>query len=376
MFQLQLSGVSVDYGSHRVVTDLSLALPQGAIGCLLGPSGCGKTTVLRAIAGFEPVAAGEIRLDRELVSDARTHVPPERRHVGMVFQGHALFPHLRVAENVAFGLRGVPGGEREGRVRELLATVGLERLARKYPHELSGGQQQRVALARALAPRPRLLLLDEPFSNLDVDLRERLSLEVRGILKRFAATAILVTHDQHEAFAMADEIGVMNEGRIDQWATPYDLYHRPTTQFVADFVGQGVFVAGQVVGEREVQIELGRLPARVPADCGPGCADCPEGCRVAVLLRPDDVVHDEDAPVRAEVVAKAFRGAEFLYTLRLESGVRVLSLVPSHHDHAVGERIGIRLDVDHVVVFHEPRHGHGHAAPAAPAPPATRPAGS
>jgi iron(III) transport system ATP-binding protein len=372
MFQLQLSGVSVDYGSHRVVSDLALALPQGAIGCLLGASGCGKTTVLRAIAGFEPVVRGAIRLHGELVSDPRTHVPPERRQVGMVFQGHALFPHLRVAENVAFGLRGVPAAERDGRVRELLATVGLDRLARSYPHELSGGQQQRVALARALAPRPRLLLLDEPFSNLDVDLRERLSLEVREILKRFGATAILVTHDQHEAFAMADEIGVMNEGRIEQWATPYELYHRPATQFVADFVGQGVFLAGHVVGECEVEIELGRLPARVPEDCGPGCADCPDGCRVAVLLRPDDVVHDEDARVRAEVVAKAFRGAEFLYTLRLASGVRVLSLVPSHHDHAVGEQIGIRLDVDHVVVFHEPRHGHGHAA--APVPPATRPA--
>jgi iron(III) transport system ATP-binding protein len=356
MIQLELSDVSVDYGSHRVVTDLSLALPHGAIGCLLGPSGCGKTTVLRAIAGFEPVAHGEIRLGGGVVSDRRTHVPPEHRRVGMVFQGHALFPHLRVAENVAFGLRGVPAGERAARVADLLGTMGLEQLGRSYPHELSGGQQQRVALARALAPRPTLLLLDEPFSNLDVDLRERLSLEVRDILKRFGATAILVTHDQHEAFAMADEIGVMRDGRIEQWATAYDLYHRPATQFVADFVGQGVFLAGQVVGEREVEIELGRLPARVPADCGPGCADCPDGCRVSVLLRPDDVVHDEGAPTRAEVVAKAFRGAEFLYTLRLASGVRVLSLVPSHHDHAIGERIGIRLVVDHVVVFHEPRH--------------------
>jgi iron(III) transport system ATP-binding protein len=362
MLQLQLSDVSVDYGSHRAVTELCLGLPQGSIGCLLGPSGCGKTTVLRAVAGFEPVVGGEIRLHGEVVSAPRAHVPPERRRIGMVFQGHALFPHLRVAENVAFGLRGLPSSEREARVKELLATVGLERLGRKYPHELSGGQQQRVALARALAPRPELLLLDEPFSNLDVDLRERLSLEVREILKRFGATAVLVTHDQHEAFAMADEVGVMNEGRIEQWAPAYDLYHRPATQFVADFVGQGVFLDGQVVGAGEVQIELGRLPAHVPEDCGPGCADCPDGCRVSVLLRPDDVVHDEEAPTRAEVVAKAFRGAEFLYTLRLPSGVRVLSLVPSHHDHAVGERIGIRLDVDHVVVFHGPRHGHAGAA--------------
>jgi iron(III) transport system ATP-binding protein len=355
MIQLELRGVSVDYGRHRAVSEVSLALAQGAIGCLLGPSGCGKTTVLRAIGGFEPVIRGEILLNGEVVSAPGVHVAPERRRIGMVFQAHALFPHLRVGENVAFGLRELAPGERDARVAELLATVGLERLGRKYPHELSGGQQQRVALARALAPRPKLLLLDEPFSNLDVDLRERLSIEVREILKRFGATAILVTHDQHEAFAMADDIGVMSEGRIEQWASPYDLYHRPATQFVADFVGQGVFVDGQVVGEREVEIELGRLPARVPDDCRPGCAECDDGCRVSVLLRPDDVVHDEAAPLQAEVVAKAFRGAEFLYTLRLASGVRVLSLVPSHHDHAIGERIGIRLDVDHVVVFHAPR---------------------
>jgi len=354
---LELDSVSHAYGSNEVVKDLSFSLHQGAIGCLLGPSGCGKTTVLRAIAGFERVLRGEIRLNGVVVSNTATHVPPERRRIGMVFQDHALFPHLRVAENIGFGLRGMSEGERAARVAELLTTVGLGRLARKYPHELSGGQQQRVALARALAPRPKLLLLDEPFSNLDVDLRERLSLEVRDILKRSGTTAVLVTHDQHEAFAMADEIGVMREGRIEQWARPYDLYHRPANPFVADFVGQGVLVTGHVVSEREVDIELGRLSASIPGECGPGCTACQGGCRVSVLLRPDDVLHDEAAPTRAQVVAKAFRGAEFLYTLKLPSGVRVLSLVPSHHDHAMGEWIGVRLAADHVVVFHEPEGG-------------------
>jgi iron(III) transport system ATP-binding protein len=351
---LQVEGVSISYGAHAAVRDVSLQVGPGAIGCLLGPSGSGKTTLLRAVAGFERVERGEIRIEGRVVSSPRMHVQPEQRHVGMVFQEHALFPHLCVADNVGFGLRRLSARERATRVAELLATVGLASVARRYPYELSGGQRQRVALARALAPRPALLLLDEPFSNLDVELRERLSLEVRVILKRYGATAVLVTHDQHEAFAMADEIGVMHDGRIEQWASPYDLYHRPATQFVADFVGQGVFLDGQVVGEREVEIELGRLPARVPDDCRPGCAECEDGCRVSVLLRPDDVVHDEAAPVQAEVVAKAFRGAEFLYTLRLAGGTEVLSLVPSHHDHGIGERIGIRLDVDHVVVFHAP----------------------
>jgi iron(III) transport system ATP-binding protein len=367
---LELDRVSHAYGRSEVVHALSLSLPRGAIGCLLGPSGSGKTTVLRVIAGFEPVSGGELRLNGAVVSAPSVCVPPERRSVGVVFQEHALFPHLRVAENVGFGLRAVPDRERARRVGELLETVGLGGLARKWPHELSGGQQQRVALARALAPRPSLLLLDEPFSSLDVDLRERLSLEVREVLKRAGTTAILVTHDQREAFAMADEIGVMRDGRIEQWARPYDLYHRPASRFVADFVGEGVLVPGRVASEREVEFELGRLAAALPEGCGARCARSGGPCRVSVLLRPDDVVHDEAARVRARVAAKAFRGAEFLYTLELPSGARVLSLVPSHHDHAVGEAIGIRLDVDHVVVFHEPEA----EAADAPAPPATRPA--
>ncbi|MBI5069596.1 MAG: ABC transporter ATP-binding protein [Deltaproteobacteria bacterium] len=349
---LELDGVSVAFGGHTVVAGLSFSLEAGRIGCLLGPSGCGKTTALRAIAGFERLAAGEVRLGGDRLGGPGVHLPPEQRRIGMVFQEHALFPHLTVAENVAFGLRGQEPPRRARRVSELLATIGLERQGGRYPHELSGGQQQRVALARALAPGPRLVLLDEPFASLDADLRERLSLEVRELLAAAGATAVLVTHDQHEAFAMADQVGVMREGRLVQWGRPYDLYHRPGSPFVADFVGQGVFVPGRVVGDGQVEIELGRLRAQAPAPCPR--SGCEGGCRVSVLLRPDDVVHDEGAPLRARVVAKAFRGAEFLYTLETAGGSRLLSLVPSHHDHAVGESIGIRLDVDHVVAFHQP----------------------
>ena len=351
MSLLELKNISHAYGSHAVVSDLSCSLGQGTIGCLLGPSGCGKTTVLRAIAGFEQVSRGEIHLNGAVVSSPGRHVAPEQRRIGMVFQDYALFPHLSVADNIRFGLRQASDAERRARVEELLVTVGLAGADGKYPHELSGGQQQRVALARALAPKPQLLLLDEPFSNLDVDLRERLSLEVRDILKQAGITAVLVTHDQHEAFAVADEIGIMHEGRIQQWDTPYNLYHRPANRFVADFVGQGVFLQGDVLNAHEVRIELGTLAGSIPTDCGVGCAACGKGCHVSVLLRPDDIVHDDTAATQAEVVAKAFRGAEFLYTLKLPSGVRLLSLVPSHHNHAIGEKIGIRLDVDHVVVF-------------------------
>jgi iron(III) transport system ATP-binding protein len=236
-------------------------------------------------------------------------------------------------------------------VNELAELAGIAGLLHKYPHELSGGQQQRVALARALAPRPELLLLDEPFSNLDTGLRERLSLEVREIIKASGATAVLVTHDQHEAFAMADEVGVMHEGRIEQWDQAWNLYHRPANRFVADFVGQGVFLPARVLGPTQVEIELGVLDGAIPHECRSGCDLCGKGCSADVLLRPDDVVHDDAAPTKAEVVHKAFRGAEILYTLKLESGREVLALVPSHHNHALGERIGIRLDVDHVIAF-------------------------
>jgi iron(III) transport system ATP-binding protein len=265
----------------------------------------------------------------------------------MVFQNYALFPHLSVAANIGFGLQQLPSAARNRRVAELLDLVGLPSEAGKYPHELSGGQQQRVALARALAPRPRLLLLDEPFSSLDVDLRERLAAEVRAILRAEGTTAILVTHDQHEAFAMADEVGVMQHGRICQWDTPYNLYHRPGNRFVADFVGQGAFVRGEVLAGGAIRIELGVLH-----DAGANSATARKiGDPVSVLLRPDDIVHDDASEVTAQVVSKAFRGAEFLYTLRLDNGEAVLSLVPSHHDHAPGERIGIRLDVNHIVAF-------------------------
>nr|WP_241673041.1 ABC transporter ATP-binding protein [Lacisediminimonas profundi] len=335
---------------QEVVHGLSFSLPRGEIGCLLGPSGCGKTTVLRAIAGFENLIDGRILIGGQELSNSRSTAPPESRHVGVVFQDYALFPHLSVAENVGFGLRKLSTGERADRVQQLLSMAGLRNHASKYPHELSGGQQQRVALARALAPRPQLLLLDEPFSNLDIDLRERLAGEVRDILKELGTTAVLVTHDQHEAFAIADQIGVMQSGRIVQWDTAYNLYHKPADRFVADFIGQGVFATGSVDRSRQcVNIELGSLPLWQGMEyCSTDGKDAPQ---VDVLLRADDVLYDDSSPLQAEVVRKAFRGAQFLYTLKLPSGQTVLALVPSHHDHAIGDKIGIRLAADHVVTF-------------------------
>ena len=340
---LAISGLRHAYGSNEVIRGLSLTLNKGTIGCLLGASGCGKTTVLRCIAGFEPVQAGEIALNGQIVSQRGELLPTEARHVGMVFQDYALFPHLTVGENIAFGVRHGDRAARAHRVDEVLDIVRLGELRDKYPDELSGGQQQRIALARALAPRPDLLLLDEPFSNLDVEFRAQLSVEVREILKQQNTTAILVTHDQHEAFNLADEIGIMRDGAIEQWDTPYRLYHEPVSRYVAEFVGQGVFLPGTVLAPGHIRLELGVFQAST--------SDWPQGTEVDVLLRPDDILHDDASPLQAQVLHKAFRGAEFLYTLQLLGGGRVVSLVPSHHNHAIGEKIGIRLEIDHLVAF-------------------------
>ncbi|MCW5604089.1 MAG: ABC transporter ATP-binding protein, partial [Burkholderiales bacterium] len=304
--QLEVAGIRHGYNGHPVLNAVSFSLERGSIGCVLGPSGCGKTTLLRCIAGFEQIGAGSIRLRGGEVSRPGHTLPPEQRKVGIVFQDYALFPHLTVQANIAFGLQQVDRSLHAGRIAELLDMIGMLHAARRYPHELSGGQQQRVALARALAPQPELLLLDEPFSNLDVELRERLGIEVRDILKQLGITAVLVTHDQHDAFAIADEIGIMYQGRIEQWDTPYSLYHKPATRFTADFIGQGMFLPGTVLDENRIRLELGTLQGAAHG--------WPHGSVVDVLLRPDDILHDDASPLQAQVLHKAFRGAEFLYT--------------------------------------------------------------
>jgi iron(III) transport system ATP-binding protein len=349
---LHLSQLSVHYpgAARAAVQSVSFTLAAGGIGVLIGPSGCGKTTLLRAIAGLEPVSAGRVTLGGQQLAGTGAHVPAEQRRIGMVFQDYALFPHLSVERNVAFGLRGLAPGAAQERVDECLERVGLAGLRKRYPHELSGGQQQRVALARALAPAPRLLLLDEPFSSLDVDLRERLAYEVRDILKAAGATALFVTHDQLEAFAIGDTIGVMRDGFLHQWDDAFALYHRPATRFVAEFIGHGVFLPAQLVGEGggvAVDTPVGRL--HDPREC-PLPDAYPQGA-CELLLRADDIVHDDHAPTQATILRRAFRGAQFLYTLQLDSGHTVMALVPSHHDHAIGDRIGIRAEVDHVVTF-------------------------
>jgi iron(III) transport system ATP-binding protein len=343
---LKLDNIAIQYQDTRVVDGLSLTLKTGQIGCLLGPSGCGKTSILRAIAGFEPISQGQISLRDEKVSQVNHQVSAEQRRISVVFQDFALFPHLNVTDNIAFGLHRLTRIHKQAKVEQMLELVGLEKHRHHFPYQLSGGQQQRVALARAMAPEPDLLLLDEPFSSLDAELRDDLATEIRQILKRANTTALMVTHDQHEAFAMADVIGVLTQGKLHQWDDAYKLYHKPASRFVADFIGNGVFLAANLVENDILDTGLGRfnLPAGHPYKTEQN---------LELLVRPDDIVHCDNSIHWGTVKSKAFKGAHILYELEINNQRRetVLCLAPSHHDHKIGERFGIRLDLAHLIVF-------------------------
>ena len=340
---IELSGVSLTYpnAAEPALHDLSLDVKEGATLSVLGPSGCGKTTVLRAIAGFEHPQTGEIRIAGRVVCDGKQCVPPEERGVGMVFQDYALFPHLTVAQNVAFGLRHLEPRAAADTIAHTLDLVGLTGLAERYPHELSGGQQQRVAIARALAPKPVVLLLDEPFSNLDPDMRGQMREEVQEILRRTGITAVLVTHDHDEAFAMADRIAVLNRGRLEQIDDPESIYHTPATPFVANFVGQADFLPGRVENGK-IRTEVGVFE---------NVTGHPSGTAVEIMIRPDDV-HIAPAPHgTAQIAGRQFRGSENLYTVLLSSGQYLHSSETSTTVLPIGTPVELKLEATHVVTF-------------------------
>jgi len=295
--QLELDQVGVTLGDTPVVQQVSFSLGEGDIGCLLGPSGCGKTTLLRTIAGFQAPSEGRVHIAGEVMATPTQQTSPEHRRIGMVFQDLALFPHMNVRRNVAFGMKGMKKSAINERVDELLELVGLQSFANSYPHQLSGGQQQRVALIRAMAPRP---------------------------------------------------IGVIKDGRLCQWDNAYDLYHKPQDRFVADFIGEGVFVCGNTLENNRIQTELGIIEGELSNRYD-------VGTQIELLVRPDDLRHDETSPTRATVIAKDFRGADHLYTLRMPGSTRLLCLAPSHLNHDVGEQFGVRLQLDHLMIFEQQR---------------------
>jgi iron(III) transport system ATP-binding protein len=318
--------ITKSFGGTAVVDGVSLEVAPGQILALLGPSGCGKTTTLRLIAGFEQVDSGSIHIDGQEVANGRshTHVPPEKRRAGMVFQDYAIFPHLSVADNVAFGL---PRGKtRQNQVEEMLAFVGLAGLGARMPHELSGGQQQRVALARALAPRPAVLLLDEPFSNLDAALRQSVRQEVKGLLKASGTTAVFVTHDQEEALFLGDRVAVMNAGRLEQAGTPEAIFHAPRTRFVAEFMGHSTFIPG-IVTAGGVDTPLG-FQAHTTT-LAPGTA-------VSMMARPDDVKLTADPAGQSRILSRQFQGIAFIYRVALPDG----SVVDSWQSHKIDFPLG------------------------------------
>lgn len=340
---LSVTDLHCKYETNHIVKSTSFTLHPGEIGCLLGPSGCGKTTILRAIAGFQAIAQGEIKVDGKLIANQKHAQPPEKRSVGMVFQDYALFPHLSVLENVMFGLNRKDKNAQQ-KAFNMLEIVQLKHLSERYPHELSGGQQQRIALARALAPSPKLILLDEPFSNLDTELRRSLSLEVREILKAQNTSAILVTHDQEEAFTVADKIGVMMDGKIQQWGSPYDLYHEPANRQIASFIGKGSLLPARVESGHTVSSELGMATSVHPLIHK-------TGEEVDLLVRPEDIVASQDSPLMAEITKKHFLGASCFYELKLPSGELVSTVLSSHLNFELGDNIGIRFAADHIVTF-------------------------
>ena len=329
-----------------VLQDVSLRIEPGAMVCLLGPSGCGKTTLLRLIAGFETPDAGTIHLSGEQVSRPGRVVAPEKRQIGMVFQDYALFPHLTVAQNIVFGLFRRSAAHRQRRLADLLQLVGLEDMAARYPHELSGGQQQRVALARALAPDPQLLLLDEPFSNLDVNLRRQLRQEMQEVLRRTDMTTVLVTHDQEEALSLADTLAILDQGRVVQVDTPEAVVQRPCSRFVAEFLALGHFLAGEIRDNRIVT-EMGAI------HLGPGTTTVPDGHRRVDLLIPPECLAlcDNGHGARARVMQVIFQGTRKLYTVRLPSGARLQGICAHDTPLQTGAQINVRYEPTVLIAF-------------------------
>lgn len=338
---LSVKNINKRHGKHlSVAENISFRINDGQLGALIGPSGCGKTTMLRMIAGFEKPDSGSINICGNQAFTSQKNIVPEKRHTGMVFQDYALFPHLTVYENITFG----PSKNSKKEIEKLITMTGLSGNEKKYPHELSGGQQQRVALARALAPKPGLLLMDEPFSNLDVSLRETLSEEVRYILNEFGITGLLVTHNQHEAFAMADQIGVMKDGALLQWDTADNLYYKPASYDVARFVGEGSFINGNLNASGIVDSEMGSFTDKRLDDLN-------DLKSVKLFIRPEDVYINHESSYKAKLVKSHFRGPGRFHTFELPSGDPITCLDKCPKQLELNKDYGISVCDEKVTFF-------------------------
>jgi iron(III) transport system ATP-binding protein len=345
---LRVEDVSKEYGVEAAVEDLSFAVEDGELLTLLGPSGCGKTTTLRLLAGLEQPTTGTISIAGEQVADPTTALAPEDRSIGMVFQDFALFPHLTVRENIAFGISEMPEATQEARVEELLELVDMPGMGDRSPDQLSGGQQQRVALARSLAPEPDILLLDEPFSNLDVRLRVEMREEVRRILKAAGVTAVSVTHDQEEALSISDRVAVMHDGTVEQIGPPGQVFQHPRSRFVASFLGQAGFLSAQI--DEAVHTEIGSFERDLLAGLEPAY----EGADVDVLVRPDDI---KVAPATngdgdGRIVRRQYTGPSYIYHVELDNADTVRCMHKHDDEYPVGERVSVDLVTEHTLAWY------------------------
>jgi iron(III) transport system ATP-binding protein len=341
--KLNLQSVKIALDSKVILDDVNLKIDTGEIVSLMGSSASGKTSLIRSIAGFHNISSGTIQIDGQVVDDSIRRSDVAMRNVGVIFQDLALFPHLTVRENICFGLNNIDSTQQQKRAKKLEDLLSIENITNRYPNQISGGQQQRVAIARAIAPKPNLLLLDEPFSALDYELKDNLMSDIMKLIKSENITAILITHSAEEAFKMSDKIAFISNNTITQFANPYDIYHRPASKEIANFFGISSYIKAKITDSSHIKCILGDFVGMVD--------QYNKDAKVDLLIRPDDIIHDDDSLFSAKVTEKTFRGSDFLYELELKDGQKIFCFAPSHHNHQVNEVIGIKLDLDHLVIF-------------------------
>ena len=341
--KLNLQSVGIVLDSKVILDDVNLKIDTGEIVSLMGSSASGKTSLIRSIAGFHNITSGMIQIDGQIVDDSISRSDVAMRNVGVIFQDLALFPHLTVRENICFGLNNVDSAQQQNRAKKLEDLLSIENITDRYPNQISGGQQQRVAIARAIAPKPNLLLLDEPFSALDYELKDNLMNDIMKLIKSENITAILITHSAEEAFKMSDKIAFISNNTITQFANPYDMYHRPNSKEIANFFGISSYITAKITDSSHINCILGDFVGMVD--------QYNKDDKVELLIRPDDIIHDDNSLFSAKVTEKPFRGSDFLYELELKDGQKIFCYAPSHHNHQVNEVIGIKLDLDHLVIF-------------------------